>query len=229
MAANTHPKTQIAYGVIDANKLSYIMEDIFTNGKNVSFEAQKEDFKNQIATVIKEILIEYKERFTEEFKELIQKEIKDRFISAIDERHYQSDTLIDDIDIDELFADLQKANSINDIDIDAIVDVIENAGLYDYSESDEQNYVYEFDDQNGKIKLELTWLGGSPTIYIVESPYTANCKWCSPCCPNAGDLNNPEPNGITAYCLSQEDMPKDWEGTVELLDEELLALHNSDD
>jgi hypothetical protein len=38
-------------------------------------------------------------------------------------------------------------------------------------------------------------------IYIIKSPYYTRCKFCSPCCPGAGDLNSPTDGGVKTYCF----------------------------
>ena len=38
-------------------------------------------------------------------------------------------------------------------------------------------------------------------VMVINSPYYTYCKYCSPCVPGAGDLDNPEVNGVKTYCL----------------------------
>jgi hypothetical protein len=50
------------------------------------------------------------------------------------------------------------------------------------------------------------WLNES-TIFVSRSPVIVKCRPCSPCCPNAGDLDNLDPdNGISSYGLKPEDL-----------------------
>jgi hypothetical protein len=74
--------------------------------------------------------------------------------------------------------------------------------LGDSYECDEPCHSYEYDTEHGKVKLYQTWLGGAPLVYVIESPYVlTNAAGCSPCVPNAGNLDS-EPNGsVTCYCL----------------------------
>ena len=76
-------------------------------------------------------------------------------------------------------------------------------------EDDSHNVDYE----DGEYKYHLTMLGGAPLIYILESPFVATCRPCSPCCPNAGDLNNITDvnGGNVAYCFNPEDYKPDSE------------------
>ena len=55
------------------------------------------------------------------------------------------------------------------------------------------------------LTLELTYLGGAPIVYVIDSPHVVTCSPCSPCCPGAGDLNNKHDGGIEAH-----DVPADW-------------------
>jgi hypothetical protein len=99
------------------------------------------------------------------------------------------------------------------IDYAEIVESLLDNGLADEYEAEEEEYEYEYDTPLGKVKLQVGWLGGAPLLWVVESPYCANCKGCSPCVPGAGDLDSPGGN-VECYCLPPDDMPEDWEGTA---------------
>ena len=55
------------------------------------------------------------------------------------------------------------------------------------------------------IKVVFCWLGGAPLVIVVESPYIAIAGLCSPCVPNAGNLDDKDPDGEECY-----DVPADW-------------------
>ena len=55
------------------------------------------------------------------------------------------------------------------------------------------------------VKYHTTWLGGAQMLWVLESPHIEPCRPCSPCAPGAGDLDNPEPNGMLTYSV-----PPDW-------------------
>jgi len=57
------------------------------------------------------------------------------------------------------------------------------------------------------MKLRISWLGGAPLLWVFESPHKAAVSLCSPCVPNAGDLNNKVPLGQGFACY---DVPADW-------------------
>ncbi len=40
------------------------------------------------------------------------------------------------------------------------------------------------------VSYQTTWLGGAMMLYIFKSPILTKCAVCSPCVPNAGDLDN---------------------------------------
>jgi hypothetical protein len=82
---------------------------------------------------------------------------------------------------------------------DATDDDIDDA--MQYWECDECEYYLEIEG----MKLGITYLGGAAMVWIYESPHTANVKLCSPCVPNAGDLDNKIADGFICY-----DLPADW-------------------
>lgn len=53
--------------------------------------------------------------------------------------------------------------------------------------------------------VTFTWLGGAPLIIVNESPFITFANPCSPCVPNAGDLDNLDPEGIECYAV-----PENW-------------------
>ena len=40
------------------------------------------------------------------------------------------------------------------------------------------------------ITYMIDWLGGAPLLWVIYSPYVVKCGLCSPCVPNAGDLES---------------------------------------
>lgn len=80
-----------------------------------------------------------------------------------------------------------------DYAVEGAFDAIEQDLADDY-QSENDAYRYE---QDGYI-LETSELG----IYVIKSPYVTNAAHCSPCCPNAGDLD--KEGSIRSYCLGSE-------------------------
>ena len=66
---------------------------------------------------------------------------------------------------------------------------------------DEEPVGFTYDDEGYKAETCL-----DTDIMIIESPFFTYCKFCSPCCPGAGDLNSPMSanDGIRAYCFGHD-------------------------
>lgn len=70
-------------------------------------------------------------------------------------------------------------------------------------EDNEETYWYQ-DNEQGLV-LQLSYLGGAALLTIMASPWVVRAQPCSPCCPNAGDLDSLDPEGVETFCL-----PPDW-------------------
>ena len=55
------------------------------------------------------------------------------------------------------------------------------------------------------VKYRTSWLGGALHFWIFESPRIGLYSKCSPCCPNAGNLDSPNDDGVECY-----DVPEGW-------------------
>jgi hypothetical protein len=66
----------------------------------------------------------------------------------------------------------------------------------DHYEEDNDTYRYGSD---GYV-IETSWLG----LYVIKSPFYTLAAYCSPCCPGAGDLDTPDPEGVKTYCLGPD-------------------------
>lgn len=55
------------------------------------------------------------------------------------------------------------------------------------------------------VLYRTSWLGGALHFWIFESHRIGLYSECSPCCPNAGDLDSPNDDGVECY-----DVPKGW-------------------
>ncbi len=77
----------------------------------------------------------------------------------------------------------------------------------DSLEIDEATYSLEIDG----MKLALGWLGGAALIWVFDSPHTTMAPVCSPCVPNAGDLDNKSSGAVSSggstLCFN---LPADW-------------------
>lgn len=41
------------------------------------------------------------------------------------------------------------------------------------------------------VEYMISWLGGAPLLWVLKSPIITTAALCSPCVPNAGDLDSP--------------------------------------
>lgn len=71
----------------------------------------------------------------------------------------------------------------------------------EHAQFEEEVYSLEKDG----MKLQLSYLGGAPLVWVFESPHKAMVRECSPCVPNAGDLNSKIDGGFECY-----DVPAEW-------------------
>ena len=61
-----------------------------------------------------------------------------------------------------------------------------------------EGFIY---DKGGYLMIQDA---DSPELMVIKSPYYTMANVCSPCFPNAGDLDTPNENGIKTYCLGPE-------------------------
>jgi len=80
-------------------------------------------------------------------------------------------------------------------DLDTDIDTDDN----DYDNMSEP-IRYEID--NNALQAHTFWDG--VCIMITHSEYYTLTRLCSPCCPNAGDLDSPDDNGDKTYCLGHD-------------------------
>ncbi len=96
--------------------------------------------------------------------------------------------------------------------LDTLVEELLDAGLAEeLNFADQAEYYHEMATEHGPVKLRVLWLQG-PLVMVLQSPWTLRCRPCSPCVPNAGDLDAPHAEGTTAYCVPPEWLPEEWEG-----------------
>jgi hypothetical protein len=133
------------------------------------------------------------------WKEEVAERIKGAIKSAIDDYTCRAEKIVEGLDYP------------------ALVDSLLDHGLGEDWQCEEEEFEYQYDTDYGPVKLQLGWLGGAPLIWVLDSPWFANCKHCSPCVPGAGDLDSPVDNGLECYCLPPDDMPDDWKGQSRLI------------
>ncbi len=143
--SNINSKTGIRYGVISAHSVSSeALDDIFSQGRNLSHESAVEERKKEIEQAI---------------------------------TNYVSDDRLKER-VDEMWQ------------------IVEEEFSKGYTE-DEDCYLYEKDG----YKIQTMSNGN---IMVLESPFVANCQFCSPCIPGAGNLDKPCDTGPNTYALGPE-------------------------
>jgi hypothetical protein len=80
-------------------------------------------------------------------------------------------------------------------------------------DGDPEDFEYEGDEDTYEmvtpdgLELGLSTLGGAYNVWVFESPHTAEHALCSPCVPNAGNIDTP--GDFVCYTLSAEWFRKD--------------------
>lgn len=196
--SNSNPTTGIRYGVISAHSLNQdFVNDLFMNGTNVSYEAAVKD-----ATA--ECLAKWEHAA----------EDADLAAAEVDNNMHLPDR--------EAFmlAHIQKALNTEEESAEEYADAImDNFG--DTCQIDEPTY----EGTNDGVKWGLSTLGGAYLLWVFEGPVGRARSLCSPCVPNAADLNNgfvidegsvvcwmgTHPNGAdTDFTYPCYVVPKDW-------------------
>jgi len=154
MTANVNEETGIAYGVIDARNVPFLMEDIIDKGTDETYEAMLKMHINTLTTVFEEM--------------------------GMQDAHETAEQVVGDATFD--------------------VDM------------DENEYSYEDEDGN---KFLLGHLGGAPLIWCVKTDRLIYASACSPCVPNAGDLDslvrNSDRRNIRCYSVPTGYLDEDSE------------------
>lgn len=112
-----------------------------------------------------------------------------------------------DEDISDTIRDLLKdripEKEIIDVIDDIIVRVAEAEGHGDDSEDP-----YRYTDKDGN-EFRLSFLGGAPLIWCIKTDTVASASICSPCVPNAGNLDSPSEHGIACYGVPKHYVKED--------------------
>jgi len=176
---NVNPVTGIRYGVIACNSLdSDLVEELMhgVGAVDMTYQDAYEEAKKEAGA-----------RFDQETEEAG---------IAADEAEYgmsaqERDTFI------ERFLD-EKLDGVTDRD-----EFIENAleQFSDIFRGEEPHIVGIYNEPTfGDIHYQIVWLGGSPILMVLVGPVGTVKSLCSPCIPNAGDLDSGYfVNGDDAY------------------------------
>ena len=94
---------------------------------------------------------------------------------------------------------------------------VDNGRLNEVEFADELDYRLEHACENLQIEepviegtcdgvsYAISWLGGAPLLWVFDSPVISKVRLCSPCVPNAGDLDSLDDDGYECYGI-----PADW-------------------
>lgn len=82
----------------------------------------------------------------------------------------------------------------------------EKQTFIDYLDIEEATYVLVKDD----MQLMMSYLGGAPLVWVIKSPHRTSTRLCSPCVPNAGDLDAKDKGGCEGGFFECYDLPADW-------------------
>jgi hypothetical protein len=179
MIANINKETGIPYGVIHGNNVPHLLDDIYTHGDDLSYEAYRQEMLGQIKTLLDEKDVEGLAGFIKEYTFSYQHPDPEK--EAADIIEDQDDEPATDADADSVFEQLY---------------------LNEHYECDESNYAYT--DEKGNDFL-LGYLGGAPLIWCIKTSKIVKARGCSPCVPNAGDLDTlDEEGGFECYGVPDE-------------------------
>jgi hypothetical protein len=81
-----------------------------------------------------------------------------------------------------------------------VADLLLDARLDECYEAEEEEFEYVAPDGT---HYKTSHLGGASLIWVLDSLWLVKVRPCSPCVPNAGDLNSPDPqHGMECYCVN---------------------------
>lgn len=175
-STNVNPETGIRYGVIDARKVPYLDEEIRSNGDSITYQNYRKEVVNQIRYALTE---------------------EDGDLKAVFDDYYMSDRAQEEIleSVSEHQCDWSE-EEIEEIS-EHVMEALNDSGS---TEFDQEEYEYETETE----KYLLSYLGGAPMIWAMKTPFLTKARLCSPCVPNAGDLDSPDPDGYTCYAVEPD-------------------------
>lgn len=160
---NTNPETGIRYGVIALNNLEgFTADDLFyNNGTDLSFE-------EALAELRREALAE-----AEEYEDQVRIEISETDPALRDNDQY----------VERKIEEMWSSRGYDDAQdyVDAMVE-----HRMDQVVIEEPIIEGEYEG----VKYRIGWLGGAPLLWVLEGPVGRCRALCSPCVPNAGDLDS---------------------------------------
>jgi len=194
---NVNIESGIPYGTIDARHVPGLFEQIQASGTNVSYLAWKQGLIEELANIL--------HTYHDGKRDLAEQELAAWLGANWDQtidNEFDSRTRCKS-KAKKILADYDGTEQTEDDDAAGIFEDLELAEHYD---EDQDTYTYQEGEGKNLCRYQLGYLGGAPLIWVIQSPVTTTCRRCSPCVPNAGNLDSPDPDGgITCY-----DIPPDW-------------------
>jgi hypothetical protein len=159
---NTNPETGIRYGCIYLNSLDPdVAEELWTGGKNISELQAYKDIEAEI------------ERDADNIEDEVRTAIAECDPSLVG---------------NEDWFERRCEDAWNAAGYDSREDYIDSR-----IDAEMQDFTCEEPTISGTyegVKYEISWLGGAPLLWALESPTISKARLCSPCCPGAIDLNS---------------------------------------
>ncbi len=174
---NTNPETGVRYGCIYLNSLDGdLASDLWMNAENLSEAEAYAELKAEI------------ERDAENIEEEVRIAAAERDYAMLSNDRYMEDEV--EAAYNRLGYDDRDDYIDTRLELESERIQIEEPTLAGICEG---------------VRYEISWLGGAPLLWVFESPVISKAKLCSPCCPNAGDLNSLDDDGYECYGI-----PADW-------------------
>ena len=174
---NINPKTNIRYSCVYLNSLdSDLASDLWMNAENLSEAEAYAELKSEI------------ERDAESIEEEVRIAIAERDYAMLSNDRYMEDEV--EAAYNRLGYNDREDYIDTRLELESERIQIEEPTLAGTCEG---------------VRYEISWLGGAPLLWVLESPIISKARLCSPCCPNAGDLNSLDDDGYECYGI-----PADW-------------------
>lgn len=174
---NTNPETGVRYGCIYLNSLDGdLASDLWMNAENLSEAEAYAELKSEI------------ERDTESIEDEVRIAVAERDYAMLSNDRYMEDEV--EAAYNRLGYDDRDDYIDTRLELESEHIQIEEPTLAGICEG---------------VRYEISHLGGAPILWVLESPIISKARLCSPCCPNAGDLDSLDDDGYECYGI-----PADW-------------------